>query len=165
MSFNLKFYPDPVLKKVAIEVDEVNEEIKSLVSELFDTMRRYQGAGLAAPQIGISKRICIIEYNNLSYTLINPTILEKRGSMVSTEGCLSFPGIVLTHERPEYIKVESLDLDNKKVIYEVQGIYAHIFSHEIDHLDGITFIDDLSNLKRDYIKRKMMKIKRRLGIK
>lgn len=162
---NLKIYPDAILKEKAKEVESVDDDIKSLVSELFNTMRKYGGVGLAAPQIGVSKRVCVIELNNQSYTLINPIILEKRGSMVSTEGCLSFPGVMLTHDRPEYIKVESLDFENNLVTYEVQGLYANIFSHEIDHLDGILFIDFLSNLKRDYIKRKMIKTKRKLGLK
>ena len=158
---NLRIYPDPILKEVAKEVEVVDNDIKLLVSNLYDTMRKYNGIGLAAPQIGINKRVCVIEFNNQSYTLINPIILEQRGSMVSTEGCLSFPSVMLTHERPEYIKVESLNLDNNIVTYEVQGLYAHAFSHEIDHLNGITFIDFLSNLKKDYIKRKMLKIKRK----
>ena len=127
---------DPVLEKVAKPVTEVNDKIKELVYDMLDTMYSASGVGLAAPQIGMLKRIVVIDVGDGPMVLINPEILEKDGEQTGDEGCLSVPGMAGQVTRPNYVKVKALDVNMEEVIYEGEGLLARAFCHEIDHLDG-----------------------------
>lgn len=152
----IKKYPDPILREKCQEVKEVTEEIKKLCWDMIEAMEKNNGAGLAAPQVGELKRIIVIEAEKGSVVFINPKILKKsRKTEIIEEGCLSFPGLWLKIKRPKEIEVEALTGDGKKIQIEVKGIFAQILQHEIDHLDGILFIDRINFLQRLKIKKKL----------
>ena len=155
--FEIKKFPDPVLKKISKPVEVFDDELKNFVDDLFRSMRVHDGVGLAAPQVGVSKRIAVIEYEEKSYVLINPKILEQKGTQEGEEGCLSFPGIYANVTRPEWVKIETQDVKGEKHILEAEGYVARAFLHEMDHLSGKLFIDYLSNLKKNAIKNKISK--------
>ena len=162
MSYHLVVYPSNILTKKCKQVNDVDQSIQVLVSEMFSIMRQIKGVGISAPQIGVLKCISIIEPDpQTSYVLINPFILEHSGSNEDAEGCLSFPGVKAIVSRPTYLKVKALDLKGEERIIEAEDRLARIFAHEIDHLNGILMIDRLSYLKRDSIKRKMLKKERK----
>ena len=153
-------YPDPVLRKKAQPVKTVTERDKGLIEDMVETMKLSEGVGLAATQVGISKRIIVYNPSCDEWradALINPVIVKKRGSEKKEEGCLSLPGINGLVRRSTYIQVEGLDIKGKPVCFEARGLLARIFQHEIDHLDGILFIDRLSPVKRFMAKRKLRK--------
>ena len=155
--FEIKKFPDPVLKKISKPVEVFDDELEYFVNELFRTMRVHDGVGLAAPQVGISKQVAVVEYEEKSYVLINPKILEQKGSQEGEEGCLSFPGIYANVTRPEWVKIETYDTKGEKHIIEGEGYVARAFLHEMDHLSGKLFVDYLSNLKKNAIKNKISK--------
>ncbi|MBR6901834.1 MAG: peptide deformylase [Synergistaceae bacterium] len=155
--FEIKKYPDPVLKKVAGPVEVFDEELEKFVKKLFATMRVYDGVGLAAPQVGVLKRIAVVEYEGKSYVLINPKIIDRKGTQETEEGCLSFPGIFAKFLRSEWVKVEAQNEKGETQILEGEGYLARAFQHETDHLNGKVFIDYLSSLKRNAIKKKISK--------
>ena len=157
----LIFYPNDILRTNCKEVNEINEDIKLLISDMFECIKTFNAVGVSAPQLNIDKRIAVAKIGSEEFVLINPIILESKGEMLSTEGCLSFPDILIDTVRPEYLKIRSLDLEGNEKEFDVQGIYANVLSHEIDHLNGRLFIDDLSLLKKDVIKRKMLKFTRK----
>ena len=150
-------YPDPVLREPTEEVTSFDEELKSLADEMLETMYASDGIGLAGPQVGISKKIAVIEYKGEKYVLINPVIFEREGAITVEEGCLSFPGIYEKVEAPELIKVESQDVNGDHFEKDVEGFLACVFSHEIDHLNGKLLIDRVSPLKRQFLKKKLVK--------
>ena len=150
-------YPNPTLKKKSTPVEIFDQELADFVRRLFTAMRINKGVGLAAPQVGVLKRIAVIEHEGKSYTLINPKIIERKGLQESEEGCLSFPGFYADVRRAEKIKVETRTLKGDTEILEVDGYIAKAFQHEIDHLDGKLFIDYLSPLKRSMIRKKISK--------
>ena len=150
-------YPDPVLREPTEEVTSFDEELKSLADEMLETMYASDGIGLAGPQVGISKKIAVIEYKGEKYVLINPVIFEREGAIIVEEGCLSFPGIYEKVEAPELIKVEYQDVNGDHFEKNVEGFLACVFSHEIDHLNGKLLIDRLSPLKRQFLKKKLAK--------
>lgn len=150
-------YPNPLLKKKAEPVEVFDAELADLVDRMFATMRINDGVGLAAPQVGVSKRLAVIEYGDKSWVLINPRIVEQDGEQEDEEGCLSFPGIYAPVKRPMRVKVEAYDKKGELHTHEVEGFAARAFVHEIEHLDGKLFIDMLSALKRGAIKKKMQK--------
>lgn len=160
----LKFYPNPILREPTKEIVTVDEDVKSLIANLYSIMRKYRGFGLAAPQIGVSKKVAVVEVDNKSYTLINPVVVDQWNLTISSEGCLSFPSIMINHVRPTGIKVKSLDLEGKEVEYTVEGMLAKAFSHEIDHLNNILFVDELSSIKKDVIRRKIIKLERKYNL-
>ena len=127
---------DPVLRKVSKPVKEVTPKIVTLVDDMLDTMYEAMGVGLAAPQVGILKRIVVIDIGEGPIVLINPEILETSGEQTGDEGCLSVPGMSGQVTRPNYVKVKALDMDMKEQEYEGEGLLARAFCHEIDHLDG-----------------------------
>ena len=130
---------DPVLNKVCRPVKEVTDRICILIDDMLDTMYEANGVGLAAPQVGVLKRIVVIdigEEGDGPIVLINPEIIEASGEQTGDEGCLSVPGKAGQVTRPNYVKVRSLDLDMEEVEYEGEGLLARAFCHEIDHLDG-----------------------------
>ena len=158
-------WPDPVLAKRGDEVKVFDEELRTLVEEMFESMYAAQGIGLAAPQIAISKRIAIVD---VSYkknpaekiVLINPEIVSSEGRQVEEEGCLSLPEIREKVTRAERVKVRAQDVTG--TWFEVEGdeLLARALLHEIDHLDGVLFIDRLSRLKRELVLRKIRKLQK-----
>lgn len=151
-------YPDPVLRDQTIEITSFGEELAELVSDMWETMYVFDGIGLAGPQVGVSQKIAVIDYNGEKYVLINPLILEKKGSKIVEEGCLSFPGIYEKVESPEYIRVKWQNETGVSQEREIDGFLACVFSHEIDHLNGRLLIDRVSPLKRQFMKKKLAKL-------
>lgn len=127
---------DEVLTKVSRPVDKMTPRIHDLITDMLDTMYDAMGVGLAAPQVGILKRIVVIDIGEGPIVLINPEIIEKSGEQTGDEGCLSVPGMAGQVTRPNYVKVKALDVNMNEQIYEGEGLLARAFCHEIDHLDG-----------------------------
>ena len=132
---------DPVLTKVSRPVTEMNQKIRTLIFDMLDTMYEEMGVGLAAPQVGILKRVVTIDVGDGPIVLINPEILETSGEQTGDEGCLSVPGMAGQVTRPNYVKVKALDENMEEVIYEGTELLARAFGHEIDHLDGKMYTD------------------------
>lgn len=139
---------DPVLRKATEPVAEVTDGIRSLISDMFDTMHAAEGIGLAAPQVGRRERVAVIDVDGAQYALINPEIVEREGSARGEEGCLSIPEIFGEVERAARVVVRALDANGDPVEVEGNELLARCMQHEIDHLDGKLFIDYLSVLKR-----------------
>lgn len=132
---------DPVLSKVCKEVKEMNERTQILIDDMFDTMYEANGVGLAAPQVGILKRICVIDCGDDPICLINPVVLETSGEQTGQEGCLSVAGKAGVVTRPNYAKVKALNEDMQEVIVEGEELLARALLHEIDHLDGHLYVE------------------------
>lgn len=132
---------DEILRKTAKEVTEMTPKIRELIDDMFDTMYEANGCGLAAPQVGIRKRIVVIDCGDDPIVLINPVILETSGEQTGSEGCLSVPGKCGTVTRPNYAKVKAFDEDMNEYIVEGEELIARCLCHEIDHLDGIMYVD------------------------
>ena len=127
---------DPVLTKISRPVDKMTPRIHDLITDMLDTMYEAMGVGLAAPQVGILKRIVVIDVGDGPIILINPEIIEKSGEQTGDEGCLSVPGMAGQVTRPDHVKVKTLNEDMEEVVYEGEGLLARAFCHELDHLDG-----------------------------
>ncbi len=138
---NLRVENDPILRKISKPVKEINDSILVLLDDMAETLKKEDGVGLAAPQVGILKRVVVIDVGKGLIELINPEIIEVRGSQINMEGCLSFPGQSGYVDRPTYAKVKALDRNGDEKIYEGEGLLAIAFCHEIDHLNGILYID------------------------
>ncbi|MCP4706298.1 MAG: peptide deformylase [candidate division Zixibacteria bacterium] len=156
-------YGDPVLREKAEPVKEINRETKDLVANMIATLQDANGLGLAAPQVGVSKRIFIADLSAIDLAeslrvFINPEILESTGEVVLEEGCLSFPGIYQKITRPEIIKVRATDLEGNLFEMEASGMMARAILHEFDHLEGKLFIDYLSTISRALLKGKLKKL-------
>ena len=132
---------DEVLRKKAKPVEEINDKITVLLKDMIETMYKYDGVGLAAPQIGVLKRIVVIDAGEKLYELINPVIIDKSGEQNYIEGCLSIPGVYGEVIRPAKVKVEAMDANGSPVTVEGEGMLAVVLCHEIDHLDGILYKD------------------------
>ena len=155
----LKF-PDDRLRTVAKPVETVDEQIKQLVKDMFDTMKAENGIGLAATQVNVHKRVVVMDISedqNSPHVFINPEITHKDGKTVSEEGCLSVPNNYAKIERAEHIIVNALDADGKEFTLEAEGLLAICIQHELDHLKGKLFVDYLSPLKRQRIRNKLEK--------
>ncbi len=139
---NLRYGDDEILRKVARPIETIDEKIKILAQDMLDTMHKYEGVGLAGPQVGILKRIIVIDLyeENTQYILINPVIKKAKGEQIVDEGCLSFPNQYGKVKRPKTIVVEALDINGKKVKVEGKDLLAQALSHEIDHLNGEVFV-------------------------
>ncbi len=140
---NLRYEGDEILNKRAREIDVIDDKIKELAQDMLDTMHKWDGLGLAGPQVGVLKRIIVIDLyeENTQFVLINPVIISSKGEQECEEGCLSFPNKFGKVRRPKEIVVEALDLDGKKVRVEGKDLLAQCLAHEIDHLDGHLFIE------------------------
>lgn len=175
-------YPSPILKKIATEVDAFDEDLKVLCRDMLKTMYDAPGIGLAAPQVGISKRIFVmdVEFDRKEKTnaegktefeivdrnplvFINPVIKNKEGQFKYEEGCLSLPGIYDEVSRAKKITVEYLDLEGNKKEIEAEDLFAVCLQHENDHLDGVVFIERLSMLKKNLFHKKLVKRKKMYG--
>ena len=153
-------FPDERLRTVAKPVEAVDASVKKIVEDMFDTMRDEKGIGLAATQVDIHKRIVVMdvsEEQDTPYVFINPEIIEKDGSTVSEEGCLSVPGNYAKVDRAERVKVKALNIDGETFELEADGLLAICIQHELDHLQGVLFVDYLSPLKRQRIRKKLEK--------
>ena len=159
---NIITVPDPLLKSISKPVDKINDEVKILINDMFETMYNAPGVGLAAVQIGIPLRVVVIDISKEDerkpHFFINPNIvwLSDKTSIYE-EGCLSIPNQFAEIERPESCRVEYLDLNNKKKEIEASGLLSTCIQHEIDHLNGVLFIDYLSKLKKNMIIKKVTK--------
>ena len=138
---NIRILGDEILKKQAKEVTEMTPKIEELIDDMFETMYDANGCGLAAPQVGIRKRIVVIDCGDQPLVLINPEILETSGEQTGQEGCLSVPGKVGIVTRPNYAKVKALDENMDEIIVEGTELLARCLCHEIDHLNGIMYVD------------------------
>lgn len=132
---------DPILRKTSKEVTEINERIKTLLDDMVETMIHANGVGLAAPQVGILRRVIVVDIGDGPLKVINPVIVEEDGKLTDIEGCLSVPGLSGRVERPETIKVKFIDENGVGKLIQAQGLMARVFCHEIDHLDGILYTD------------------------
>lgn len=153
-------FPDPRLRQKAIAVTTVDDSIRRLIDDMFETMYAAPGIGLAATQVNVHKRIVVIdisEEKNQPLVLINPTILEHDGEEEMEEGCLSVPGFAETVRRADWIRVSALDRRGNPFELSTDGLLAVCIQHELDHLDGKLFVDYLSSLKRDRIRKKLEK--------
>lgn len=155
-------YPDPVLSSKAEPVEEVTEEIRDLMDRMLAVMYDAPGVGLAAPQVGVSKRIIVLDASRSEngrnpIRLVNPEIVCGEGAVSSEEGCLSLPDFTGEIKRNETVTVKGLDENGKEVTFYADGVLAIIFQHEIDHLDGVLLVDRVSRLKRDIYRRKRKK--------
>ena len=145
---NIVVEGDEILRKKCREVSEIDDRIRGILDDMLETMRAYQGVGIAAPQVGIMRRMFIVEVEEGEVIeLINPEIIETRGSAVEAEGCLSVPGMIGDVERPEYVKIKGLNRYGEEVVHEGEGLKAVAFCHENDHLDGILYIDKAENIR------------------
>lgn len=138
---NIRYDNDEVLRKRSREIEEIDNKIRELAIDMVETMYKYDGVGLAAPQVGILKRIIVIDPGDGPKVLINPVITKSSGTQTCEEGCLSFPNTFGNVDRPANLTVEAYDIDGKKIKIKAKELEAVILSHEIDHLDGILFID------------------------
>jgi len=160
MILEIKKYPDPILRKKCEEVKKITPEIKELVLNMIETMQKNNGIGLAAPQVGVLKRIIVVEAFQGPKSFINPKILKKsKGTEIMEEGCLSFPGLFLKIKRAKEIEIEGFDKEFKFKKIKAEGILAKVLQHEIDHLDGVLFIDRLNFFQKLKIKKKLSKLK------
>ena len=156
-------FPDPRLRTKATPVSAVDDALRALIDDMFETMYAAPGIGLAATQVNVHKRLLVADVSaNQSepHVLINPVILEKDGLMVSDEGCLSVPGYYEEVERAEHIRVRFLDRDGVEQEMEAEGLLAVCIQHEMDHLEGKLFVDYLSEAKRLRIRKKLLKDRR-----
>lgn len=161
-------WPDPRLAQTSEPVAAIDDEIRALVRDMLETMYDADGVGLAAPQVGVHKRVIVIDIYGAEadrpsgeepMVLINPVFERAEGELAWEEGCLSVPGETGVITRAADVRVRYLDLDGKEQVLEAQGLKAVALQHECDHLEGKLFVDYLSRLKRNVIKRKMMKLK------
>ena len=158
-------YGDPVLEKPAEAVNEFTPELKKLVDDMFESMYAHRGVGLAAPQVGVSKRLAVVDVTagedpEQRFVMINPEVVETSGSQTGEEGCLSIPGFREDVTRPNRVKIRAQDLDGKWFEKDGEELLARAMLHENDHLDGVLFLSHLSPLKRELIRRKIKKLVR-----
>lgn len=163
---NILTYPDPELKKICEPVEEVNENIKTLIDNMFETMYDAPGIGLAAPQVGVLKRVIVLDLGSRGsdedsegnpIALINPEIISSKGETTFEEGCLSVPEFTADVVRAEEVIVKGMNQKGEGVEIEAGGLLAIALQHEIDHLNGILFVDRLGSVKKDIFKRKFKK--------
>jgi peptide deformylase len=162
MKLEIVKYGDPVLTKRAEEVSEFDKELHKLIDDMFETMYAAPGVGLAAPQVGILKRLFVMDCSSgknpkQKIALINPVIELEEGDQTGDEGCLSFPGIFVQVKRPQRVIVRAHDINGSEYKLDVMDLEARCVEHETDHLDGELFIEYLSPLKKDLVKRKIKK--------
>jgi len=156
----VRLYGDPVLRQKAAEVVEFDDELRRLLEDMRETMHAYNGVGLAGNQIGVLQRVAVIavpreDETRDQFTLVNPEIVERSGSDIDEEGCLSIPGIWEDVSRALEVRVRARDEHGKPFEIRAQGYLARAIQHEIDHLDGVLFVDRLSLLRRQFLRRSL----------
>lgn len=156
-------YPDERLRNKAAPVAEVNAQIRTIVENMFETMYEYGGVGLAATQVDVERRIIVIDISEDKKSplcVINPVIIHREGVQYEHEGCLSFPGVYDKVERAAKIRLQALDQMGKPYEIDADELLAICIQHELDHLDGVLFIDHLSKLKKERARKKLVKLRR-----
>lgn len=156
-------YPDPRLRRIATPVEAITEEIRQLIADMAETMYQAPGIGLAATQIDVTKRVIVIDVSETRDQLqvfINPELVARDGEQIMEEGCLSVPGIFEPVARAGHVKVRALDINGQPFTLEASGLLATCVQHEIDHLDGKVFVDYVSRLKQNRIRKKLEKHQR-----
>lgn len=158
----IKKYPEKILKEKAAPVESINGNIQRLIDDMIETMHTVSGVGLAANQVGISKRLCIIDVSTKEektplIVLINPVIIEKGGVVEAEEGCLSIPGYTTTIKRAERVYVRGLNREGKHIEIDGTSLLSRALQHEIDHLNGLLIIDRISPIKREFFKKRYRK--------
>ena len=158
-------YPDPILSRPGEPITEFNDELRKLIADMFETMYAEQGIGLAAPQVGVALRMFVIDLSvgkrsGELLTIINPEFVTRDGMQLEEEGCLSVPGFNATIARPAHIVVRGLNRDGRDITIDGDGLLARALQHEMDHLDGMLFIDRLRGLRRDLMLRKIRRLQR-----
>ncbi|MCR1898173.1 peptide deformylase [Irregularibacter muris] len=138
---NIRLDADPILRKKSRPIDKVDDKIKILAEDMLETMYHAEGVGLAAPQVGILKRLVVIDVGEGPVVIVNPQIIHDEGQQQVVEGCLSIPGKSGVVDRPKKVIVKGIDIEGQEVQHEAEGFLAQAFCHEIDHLDGILFTD------------------------
>ena len=161
----VRMYGDPVLRQKALPVAEVDDTMRELVDDMRETMHAYHGVGLAANQVGVLQRVLVIdipvdEETRVRCALINPVLDRKQGAETGEEGCLSIPGLYEQVRRAERVRVRALDEHGKPVEFTAEGYLARAVQHEVDHLDGVLFVDRLSLLKRQFLRSSLEAIAR-----
>jgi peptide deformylase len=159
----IRIFGDPVLRRRAEEVEEIDDDLRALVERMFETMYAADGVGLAGPQVGVSKRVFVMDVRDDevgAQAVINPVIVEASGSDRDEEGCLSVPGLSESVERARHVTMEARDPEGEAIRIEAEGLLARCIQHEIDHLDGLLFLDRVSPLKRKMLVRKWEKLQR-----
>jgi peptide deformylase len=157
----VRLYGDPVLREKARLIETFDEPLARLVEDMFETMRAYHGVGLAGNQIGLSKRILVIEVpvegegESIKLALVNPRLSEASGQQVEEEGCLSIPGVYEDVKRALQVRVQAQDPHGRSLDFVAEGYVARVVQHEVDHLDGVLFVDRLSPLRRQFLRRSL----------
>jgi peptide deformylase len=156
----VRIFGDGVLREKAREVAGVDDTLRQLVADLRETMKAYGGAGLAANQIGVLQRVVVVdvpldEAERAAYALVNPVIKRRVGNQTAEEGCLSIPGLWEDVARAERVLVSALDEEGRPIELDAEGYLARAIQHEIDHLDGVMFVDRLSPLRRQFLRRSL----------
>lgn len=154
----VRIYGDPVLREKALEVAGVDDSLRVLIEDMRDTMKAYSGVGLAANQVGVQQRVLVVDVplddeRRAQLAIVNPVIVSRSGSESGEEGCLSIPGIYDDVTRALRVKVRGLDERGAPLEFEAEGYLARAIQHEVDHLDGVLFVDRLSLLKRQFLRR------------
>ena len=137
---------DPVLKKICAPVDKIDKRLRKFLDDMAETMYKHEGVGIAAPQVGIPIRAIVVDVGKKRFDIINPVITERVGTIVDSEGCLSFPGVYGEVERAEKVRVEYMNRYGKRKFIEAEGLLARCLQHEVDHLDGHLFIEVAKNI-------------------
>jgi peptide deformylase len=155
-------YPDKILKQKTGQVENLDGQLQRLIDDMVETMHYARGLGLAANQIGVSQRLCVIDLSIKDeqfplLVLVNPVIMEKEGTVDAEEGCLSLPGHMASIKRAEKLFVKCLDREGRDIRFEAAGLLARAIQHEIDHLDGFLIFDRMSPIKREFFKRRYKK--------
>jgi peptide deformylase len=161
----VRMYGDPVLRQKALPVAEVDDTVRELIADMRETMHAYHGVGLAGNQIGVLQRVLVIDIpvddeKRVRVALVNPVIDRKEGTETGEEGCLSIPGLYEDVRRARQIRVRALDEDGKPIEFTAEGYLARAVQHEVDHLDGVLFVDRLSLLKRRFMRSSLEAIAR-----
>lgn len=159
MNLTIRTYPDPALRRPAEPVERVDDELRELGDAMVAALVKRVGYGLAAPQVGISKRVIVVDVEDAFYVLANPTVVATSDETETTvEGCLSLPGVEAEVERPYRAIIEGLTMGGETTTVEAEGLLARVFQHEIDHLDGVLFIDRISRVRRRQVLKEYDKI-------
>ena len=160
----IELWGSDVLRRRADEVEQVDDELRTLIDDMFETMYKAEGVGLAGPQIGVSRRVIVVDVHEEGtepFAMVNPRIVESdAGREKAEEGCLSIPGLTAAVERPIRVVVEGLDRDGQPIRIAGDGLLGRCLQHEIDHLDGVLFVDRVSALQRSILLRKWKKQQR-----
>jgi len=156
-------YGNPFLKRRASEITEIDDSVKKLAEEMFETLDRSRGVGLAAPQVGVPLRLIVLSIPSDDGTrwkcaIVNPELVSKNGRITSEEGCLSVPGVYEDITRAEEVEVKGLDLEGKEMRVKGKGLLAKAVQHEIDHINGILIVDRLSAIKRHVLQKRLRKL-------